>query len=171
MASPVGYVPPEQEKFGTFLLKPEEGATEVKLVSYNSGNPAYTENASHAERFFLGWFGSINQDTVTELVIKINLSPCSFCTGWLVDGVKSSIPKRELHYSIPYEGHVKSTRRQVPGGILAENTTTTDDRAKLDPGKGWKVEGKMPEWTDETKKAEIAKGNALYRRYKANFPQ
>jgi hypothetical protein len=149
------YAPRDQPKAGAAVLQPTAGAKELEVVAWNSGFPVPKTVRSHAEAFFLEWLDSVRLTGLKELVLNINLSPCSRCAETLRSIVPDGFTAR-LNYSIPYEGRDDETN------MLHENATTTDDLDRLRK-LGWQVTGTTPvKWTNASKAAERAASTSLY---------
>jgi hypothetical protein len=155
-ATPVGTPPTGQHKQTTMLLQPAPGATEVKVMSWNTGEPVPGSASSHAERAFTGWFTTAIRRNVNEVHININLSPCSICSSNLPN-IKGSGIQGTLNYQSAYEGRDKQTK------ILFENTTTVEDLGSLG-ALGWTVAGPSPKWTNASKEKERIAGHAIIAR-------
>ena len=155
-AADIGTPPPSQGKMGLLLLKPEAATpNQAEVVSYNSGDPAYTKNESHAEAFFMEWFRHASLPGLQELDIRINLSPCTHCARILTEISDTQAPRRKLSYTQAYEGVDRKTK------ILRDNTTTTDDLVQL---KGWQIgsPSPAPKYSDLTKREAIDRGVREY---------
>ena len=146
-----------QTKSTTVLLQPAPGATEVKVMSWNTGEPKPGSASSHAERAFSEWFTAAIRRNVSEVHININLSPCSICSGGTLPNLKGSGITGTVTYQAAYEGYDKKT------GIIIENTTTVEDVGALS-GLGWTVNGPAPKWTNASKEKEKIAGHSILSR-------
>jgi hypothetical protein len=155
-ATAIGTPPPGQHKQTTMLLQPAPGATEVKVMSWNTGEPVPGSASSHAERAFTGWFTTAIRRNVNEVHININLSPCSICSTNLPN-IKGSGIQGTLNYQSAYEGRDKQTK------VLFANTTTVEDLGSLG-ALGWTVAGPAPKWTNASKEKERIAGHAIISR-------
>jgi hypothetical protein len=149
----VGFAAPGQTRVATRLLRPAPGSRTLQTYSYNSGDPAFLANTSHAEYSFWEFLNfSPLLGALVDLKVSMNYSPCSRCAE-LLAGLKREAFTASLTYSVPYEGRDRRTK------ILKENTTTREDLAKL---RGWQVSGPAVRWTDALKQDEIAVGTTFY---------
>jgi len=108
---------------GLVLLKPPEGATKVKMASWNTGTPVPDTNDSHAERQFLDWFATERPDGLIKVELAINLSPCSHCAASLA-GVRGDF-ERIISWDKAFLRHDKETQQ------LLANCTTVEDVAAI----------------------------------------
>jgi hypothetical protein len=141
----------------TMLLQPTSAATDVTIMSWNTGEPVPGSASSHAERGFTEWFTAGVQKNVTSVDININLSPCSICATNLTN-IKDSGISGTITYQKPYEGYNKKT------GIILENTTTVEDLDALHKRLGWTVAGPAVRWTDASKEKEKIAGHSIISR-------
>jgi hypothetical protein len=154
-AEPLGPPPTGQPRAGVVALRPPSAAAEqIRVVAWNSGDPARGTNTSHAEHFFLDALPAYLPG-LKEIHVQINLSPCSDCAREL-RGFKQRYPDlvASLRHRTVYD-------RRDEFGILKDNATTTDDLAAM-RGRGWAVDGPDPRWTDASKRLEIQAGKSLY---------
>ncbi|MFI5891565.1 DUF4157 domain-containing protein [Actinoplanes sp. NPDC051513] len=114
---------------GLLMLKPPEGATKVKLASWNTGTPVPDTNDSHAERQFLDWFRTERPDGLVKVEIQINLSPCSHCAASLA-GVAGEF-ERLISWDKAFFGYDRETKQ------LLANCTTVEDVAAV--ASAWKL--------------------------------
>jgi hypothetical protein len=146
-AAPGKEVPPDQPRYGSFLVKPKEAdAKEVIIKAWNSGDPTLESNASHAERFFFPWLDAALREGsgLTEVHVQINLSPCSRCSSMFPDLTKFAGLKAGLTYVMAYEERSKRKGEQT---ILGDGTTTAAALREMG-AKGWEVSGPEPRWRD-----------------------
>jgi hypothetical protein len=146
-----------QHKSTTVLLQPAPGANEVKVMSWNTGEPKPGSASSHAERAFSEWFTPAIRTNVSTVHININLSPCSICSGGTLPDLKGSGITGTVTYQSAYEGYDKKT------GIIIANTTTVEDLGALS-GLGWSVNGPAPRWTNASKEKEKIAGHSILSR-------
>jgi hypothetical protein len=150
-AIPVGYPDPSQPRYGTMIIPRPSKPHELKVMSWNSGFPAWTSNDSHAERFFLQWFENAGiSHAVKDIQIEISWSPCSACAAAL-SGIAGRIPGH-LHYSAAYKGYDKKT------GVINLNSSTVEDMSKIAK---WAPGGGTPVTLTDAKKQEEYKNTVF----------
>ncbi|MGC4154543.1 MAG: DUF4157 domain-containing protein [Propionicimonas sp.] len=108
---------------GVVMIRPQEGATAVKVASWNSGFPVPATNDSHAERQFVDWLSSSKLNGLSRVEIDLTLSPCSICTAYLV-GVQGGF-QRKLTWRKRYYGIDRTSR------VPHENCSTDEDLAAV----------------------------------------
>jgi hypothetical protein len=154
-ATQIGEAAQGQSKVTTFLVKPEAGSNEVKMYSYNTGDPIRLANTSHAEHQLLNLLTPRLLRQLVDLKIAINNSPCSQCAAELAALKRAHPFTASLSYSIVYDGYDENR-------ILKDNVTTVEDISILTAA-GWSVTGDpAPRWTNASRQEEIKVGTSWH---------
>jgi phage-related protein len=163
-AASVTDVPSSQGRAGAFVIKPKSGDTELKVVSWRTGQPVWATNDSHAERQFQTWWESQTalHERIEEITLEINKSPCGLCVesvrAILVNVAKGGV----LLTTLARSGKITATLK-YSSLHTGKNATTRQDIGDLEAA-GWKVFGETPKIAQREPPPELEVVSAASRR-------